>query len=314
MRQRITSTFVALVIPLMAAMVLLAAAACTTETTRLSATSSTSRVQVVTTTVILSDLVKNVGGDRVEVRSILPAGADIHSFQPGPQDSITISDAAVIISNGFGLDDMLGPTIKSAKRGDAVSVVATEGLEVKPLEVVEPDEEDNFLEDDPHFWQSPLYVLHYVERIRDALVQADPDNAQVYQANAASYIQKLQELDLEIVQALSVIPPPRRHLVTFHDAFGYFAARYGWKVSAFVAHDASDVTPGAVAGIMKQLQEEDIPAVFTGPQFNSDIITQAARDAGVRVGVIYSGTLDSTAPTYIDMLRFNAGSLVEHLR
>jgi ABC-type Zn uptake system ZnuABC Zn-binding protein ZnuA len=99
---------------------------------------------------------------------------------------------------------------------------------------------------DPHFWQDPILAIHYVERIRNGLVEADPDNAQVYTANAEAYIQELRELDREIAQTLEAVPPEHRHLVTFHDAFGYFRRRYGWQVSAFVPSDASDITPGAV--------------------------------------------------------------------
>ena len=265
------------------------------------------KIQVVTTTSILADLVKNVGGDRVEVQSIVPSGADIHSFQSTPKHSVAVSKAGVIVSNGFSLDAFLDPLLKSAKRSDAIHVVAAEGLE--PMALPAQDGKSP-----PHFWQNPLHVVYYVERIRDGLVQADPDNVQVYQANADAYIQKLRELDQEIAEALKAVPPERRHLVTFHNAFGYFAGRYGWKVSTFVPGDAGDMTPGAVARVMERIQEEGIPAVFAEPQFNPDVLEQAAKDTGGRVGVIYSDALDARVPTYIDMMRFNVRSLVEHLR
>jgi ABC-type Zn uptake system ZnuABC Zn-binding protein ZnuA len=170
------------------------------------------------------------------------------------------------------------------------------------------------LEGDPHFWQDPTLTINYVERIRDGLVRVDPANRAVYTANAAAYILELQDLDREIAQTLNQVPPERRHLVTFHDAFGYFARRYGWEVSAFVPSDASRVTPVSVVEVMRSIESGGIPAVFAEPQFRADVLEQAARDTGVRVGTIYSDSLDETVPTYIEMMRFNANSLAEHLR
>ena len=334
----------------------------------------TPKVQVATTIAILADFIKNVGGDLVEVRSIIPPGADVHSFQPSPSDSITISGAMLIVSNGSGLDDALDPVFESARDAGAVFIEASEGLETMPIEAMELEEEGEEHHEgeeegeegedhhegeeegeegeehhegeeegeegedhhegeeegeegedhhegeehhhsggDPHFWQDPLNVIHYVERIRDGLSQVDPANAQVYQANADAYIQKLRDLDQEIEQTLSQVPPEHRHLVTFHDAFGYFAQRYGWKVSAFVAHDAGDVTPGAVARVLESIKTEGIPAVFAEPQFNEDVMNEAAQDAGVVVAPIYSDALSDEVPTYIEMMRFNARSLAEHL-
>ena len=257
------------------------------------------RVQVVTTSMILADFVRNVGEDRVEVRSIVPPGADVHSFQSTPRDSIAISDAKVIVSNGLGLDAFLDPLLSSARRSDAVHVIAAEGLGATG---------------GPHFWQNPLYAVHYVERIRDGLIQADPENAQEYQENATAYIQKLHRMDQEIARTLIVVPPQRRRIVTFHDAFSYFAGRYGWKVSALVPGDAGDVTPERVITVMEQIREEGIPAVFVEPQFSPGVLSQAAKDTGISIGLIYSDALDADTPTYMDMMRFNAGSLVEHLR
>ena len=269
------------------------------------------KMQVVTTTAILADFVENVGGDRVEVRSVVPFGADVHSFQSTPADSIAVSKARVIVSNGLGLDSFLDRLFKSSKRSDSVHVVVTEGLSDGPATGIElaQDGGDRSL-GDPHIWQNPLYAAYCVERIRDALVRVDPVNAQEYRANASAYVRKLSELDREIAMTLDAIPPERRHLVTFHDAFGYFARRYGWKVSPFVLGDPTSVTPRTVVEVMHRVKEEGIPVVFAEPQFNSDVLNQAAGDAGVAIGRIYSGTLDAKVTTYIDMMRFNANSLL----
>ena len=270
-----------------------------------------SRVKVVATTTVLADLTNNVGGDLIEVHTLVPPGADIHSFQTTPSDSVAISRARVIVSNGSGLDDFLGPVLQSAGSATAVGVVAAEGLDAEPLlEEVEPASVDD---GDPHFWQDPVYAIYYVERIRDGLVRADPDNESVYRANAESYIQELRELEVEIALVLSEVRPEHRHLVTFHNAFGHFARRYGWRVSAFVSGDGSEVTPGRVVAVLEQIRAEGLPAMFTGPQFTPAVMEQAARDTGVALGTIRS-LVDEDVPTYLDMMRSNANSLVEYLQ
>jgi ABC-type Zn uptake system ZnuABC Zn-binding protein ZnuA len=278
----------------------------------------------VATITVLADLARNVGGDLVEVVTTVPPGADEHSFQTTPLDSIAISEAEVIVSNGFGLDGFLQPLLDSSMSANAVHVVAAEGLEEEAQHFDEPGPPGGAHEDEheaghehaagnPHFWQDPILTIHYVERIRNGLVQADPANRQVYTANAQAYIQQLRALDQEIAQLLEQVPLERRHLVTFHDAFGYFTRRYGWEMSAFASSDASEVTPGAIVSVMQRVRKDGIPAVFAEPQFNSDVLEQAARDAGIRIGIIRA-LPDNGAPTYIDMMRFNVRSLVEYLR
>ena len=281
-------------------------------------------LQVVTTTAILADFVRNVGGERVGVRSIVPPGADVHTFQSTPGDSVSTSRAKLIVSNGFGLDDSLNTLLKGAMKSSAVHVVAAQGLQSVPLKVVALPSRSSGQQNvvghkeqrrsDPHFWQNPLFAIHYVERIRDGLIEADPAGAETYRVNAATYIEELRMMDLEIEGTLSAVPPQRRYLVTFHDAFGYFAERYGWEVLAFVPDDAGDVTPASVVEVMELIKEQDIPAVFAEPQFGGDVLKQAAGDAGVEVGVIYSDAVDSTVSTYLEMMRFNTKTLLRHLR
>ena len=279
------------------------------------------RLKVVTTSPLLADLVKNVGGHLVQVRPVVPPGADVHSFQSTPQDSIAVSGAGLIVTNGSGLDDFLIPMINGAARPETVHVVASEGLQSQPLTDEEPLRQTLGkpasplrYQQDPHFWQNPTYTTHYVRQIRDGLARADGSNAETYQTNADQYIKELLALDREIEGILDQVPPGRRHLVTFHDAFGHFADRYGWRVSSLVANNAGEASPGAITSMLEQIREEGIPAVFAEPQFGSQVIGQAAQDAGVSVGTIYSDILDDRVGAYIDMMRFNANSLAEHLR
>ena len=272
------------------------------------------KVRVVTTMAILADFVRNMGGDRVEVRSIVDPGADVHSFQPTPGDSVAISRAKLIVSNGRGLDAFLDPVIDAAKSSDALHIVAAEGIEFSaPAEAEDSDPEDErgrHGEGDPHLWLNPLNAVRYVERIRDGLAQVDPEGVEEYRAGAEAYASALRALDGEIARALEAVPTERRHLVTFHDAFGHFADRYGWEVAAFVKGDAGEVTPEAVVVVLDRIVEQGIPMVFAEPQFSSDVLHSAASDAGVGVGTIYSDVLDGPASTYLDMMRFNLRSLL----
>lgn len=262
-------------------------------------------VPVVTTTALLADLVKNVGGDQVRVTSMVPPGADIHSFQTTPDDSIVISQARLVVSNGFGLDAFLEPVLRSAIRADTIHIIAAQGL-------------DSMLSGenarDPHFWQNPLFVINYVQRIRDGLADTDPGHTLEYQANAEAYIEDLLKLDQEIAAILGQVQPEFRHLVTYHDAFSHFAGRYGWDVSAFVANDADAVSPAAVVQVMARVSDARSPAVFVEPQFRSEVVQQSARDAGVVVGTIYSELSNEGPSSYIEMMQTNARSLAEHLR
>ena len=271
------------------------------------------RVRVVTTTALLADLVKNVGGDRVQVSSIVPAGADVHSFQTTPDDSVAISQAQMIVSNGFGLDGFLDPVIRSAMRAEAVHVIVTGELE----EAASSDTggfKDEASEADPHFWQDPEFAVRYVQLIRDGLIGVDPDRSPDYRANAEAYGEELRAVDGEIAETLRTVRPEFRHLVTYHDAFSHWARRYGWKVSAFVDSDADEVSPETVVQILDRLEKDSIPAVFVEPQLRTDVIQQAARDAGIAVGIIYSDLSDTGPATYIEMIKFNAQSLANHLK
>lgn len=256
---------------------------------------------VVTTTALLADLVRNVGGDFVEVTALVPPGTEVHSFQSTPADSVAISRAALVISNGGGLDQFLDRVVQGSLSKDAVHVVAAKLLL-------------NSEESDPHYWQNPLFTMKYAEAIRDGLITADSTNAAVYQTNFDSYKEELTKLDFDIASTLNTVAPDRRHLITFHDAFGHFAKRYGWDAAAFVASDGGDVSPGQVVDILEQVRKQGIPAVFAEPQFRADVLDNTANEAGVEIGVIYSDVPGGEVTSYIDMMLFNAKSLARHLR
>ena len=258
-------------------------------------------LSVVTTTALLADLVKNVGGDLVSVTALVPPGADVHSFQSTPADNVAISRAAMVVSNGGGLDQFLDQVIQRSTSDGTVQILAAKAL-------LELDDED------PHFWQNPVFAVRYVESIRDGLIAADPTNADDYQGNFTEYKDRLTKLDFDIASTLNTVDPTRRHLITFHDAFGHLAKRYGWQVTSLVGSDASQVSPSPVVEILEKVREQGLTAVFAEPQFNSDLLKKAAEEAGVEIGPIYSDVQDGEVANYIDMMLFNAKSLARLLR
>ena len=166
---------------------------------------------------------------------------------------------------------------------------------------------------DPHFWQNPRMVVHYVNQIANGLVEADPDNAAAYLDNSAAYIEELKALDAYIADTLASIPDDLRVMVTFHDAFGYFGERYDVEVQAFVSSHGGDVSPDDIANVLELVEHDGLPAVFAEPQFSDDALAQVARDAGIQVGIIRS-LPDDEFPDYIGMMRANADQLAQLLR
>ena len=279
-------------------MLLLAAACASSQPPR---TPSGSPLPVVATTALMADFVRNVGGDLVEVTALVPPGAEVHSFQSTPADSVALSRAALVVSNGGELDGFLDPLIQGSLSKDALHVAAASPLLATG-------------ETDPHFWQNPIFTVTYIEGIRDGLISVDPDNAASYRANFESYRDKLTKLDFDIFSTLNTVGEARRHLITFHDAFGHFATRYGWEVTAFVASDGGEVSPAQVVQILEQVRDKILPAIFAEPQFRVDVLENAAQEAGVEVGIIYSDVLDDEVTSYIDMMLFNAKNLARLLR
>ncbi len=259
-------------------------------------------LMVVTTIPVLADFAVRIGGDGVEVHTLVPSAGDVHSFQSTPRDSVVIGEARLIVVNGGGIDDFLRPVIDAARSDGAVVVEAARDM--IPSATRSPD---------PHFWLDPLQAVTYVEHIRDGLVSADPGKAERYRHNTDVFTAELRALHDELTSTLSAVPIERRVLVSFHDAFGHFGARYGFEVLAFVNGDGGDVTPGALVKVIEAVRARGIDAVFAEPQLRRDVLERVATDAGIAVGEIRSGTFDAIAPNYKEMMRANARSIVEHL-
>jgi zinc/manganese transport system substrate-binding protein len=264
-------------------------------------------VKIVASFSILGDFVRNVGGDRVSVTTLVGPDSDTHVYSPTPADAKKIADAKLIFINGLGFEGWLPRLVKSAA-GKATVVTATSGI--TPLK---------FGSDaDPHAWQSVANAKIYVGNISGALAAADPASAQVFRANAEAYLAKLDALDREVRDAVAKIPEGRRKVISTHRAFGYFAAAYGVEFIAPVGVSTeSEPSARDIAGIITQVRSAKIPAVFLENVSDPRLIRRISAETGAKVGgTLYSDSLTAEkgdAPTYIDMVRHNIKALTSAL-
>jgi zinc/manganese transport system substrate-binding protein len=265
------------------------------------------RLNIVASFSILGDFVRNVGGDRVSLTTLVGPDGDAHVYVPTPADAKKIADAKIVIVNGFGLEGWLPRLVQSAG-GKASIVMATAGI--APLTLGS--------DADPHAWQSVANAKIYVGNIRDALVVADPTSAQVYRASAEAYLAKLDALDHEVRAAVAQIPQSRRKVISTHRAFGYFAAAYGVEFIAPIGVSTeSEASARDIAGIITQVRAAKIPAVFLENVTDPRLIRRISAETGAKVGgTLYSDSLTAEkgeAPTYIEMVRHNIKTLTSAL-
>ena len=283
-----------------------------------SAQEKVAKLEVVATFSILGDLAKNVGGNQVDVNTLVGPNGDVHVYSPTPADAEAIRNARLVIVNGLGLEGWLPRLIESSD-SNAITVVATQGIVPRKIAAGEILSRGHGAGTaDPHAWQSVPNVEIYVGNIRDAMVAADPANATTYKANAAAYLIKLKVLDHEVRETVARIPPERRKVISTHDAFGYFAAAYD---VTFVAPEgvSTETEPSArdIATIIAQIKRERIPAVFLENVSDPRIMRQIASETGAAIGgTLYSDSLTNEkgeAPTYIAMVRHNISTIASAL-
>ena len=268
---------------------------------------------VLATTTVLADIARNVAGDRLSVDSLLPFGADPHSYEPTPADQVKIGKSTVLIVNGLDYEQFLTPLLENAG-GQRLILTASDGLERRQME------EEGKTVTDPHMWLDPNRVVRYVENIRDGLSKVDPDGTAIYKSNADTYIAKLQDLDGWIKEQVSEIPAEQRLLVTNHESLGYFSERYGFKVIGEVLQSVSSVaSPSArqMAALVDQIKATRAPAIFLDVADNPDLAKQIARETGVKVVTdLHLESLADGAPagTYIDMMKSNVTAIISALR
>lgn len=265
---------------------------------------------VLTSTTILADITRQVAGDRLPVESLLPVESDPHSYQATPQDLARISESELIITNGAGYEQFLESVLHNAD-GERTLIEASTGVGLRK------DAEHGV---DPHGWLDPNLVLVYVENIREGLTHFDPDGEAVYKSNADVYAAELEQLDAWIVEQVNGIPAEKRLLVTNHEAFGYFAERYGFTIVGTVVESfSSDASPSAqqLAALIDQIESSGAPAIFLDASDNTLLARQIAEETSVNVVTdlhLESLTEGSPAGTYIDMMKDNVSKIVDALK
>lgn len=271
---------------------------------------------MVTTLPVFQDIAHQVGGERVDVSALFPAGSDPHTYEPAPRDVAGLARADIVISNGLHLEGGSTTDLIDANLADGASHVRLGEEAVEAGITVLELNEGGRIEDDPHLWLSVDNAREYARVIRDALTDSDPEGADEYAANYGTYTAELDDLDGYVSNRLSGVPEDRRSLVTTHDAFGYMAEYMDFEVLAFVAESPGQ-EPSAqdVAQLGEEIEGSGVPAVFEEPQLGAEtsVLRQAASDVGVEVCTLYSDSLDDDVPTYIDLIRFNAGELARCL-
>jgi len=265
------------------------------------------RLNVVASFSILGDFVRTIGGDRINLTTLVGPDSDVNVYTPAPGDAKRIAEAKLVIVNGLGLEGWLPRLVQSS---GAKAQVVTASAGIAPLKLGSAV--------DPHAWQSVPNAKVYVTDIANALAAADSDDGDFFSAQAKAYLDKLEALDREVRDAVAKIPPERRKVISTHDAFGYFAAEYGIQFIAPLGV-STETEPSArdIAGIIGQIKAQKIPAVFLENVSDDRLIRRIAAETGAKVG----GTLISDgltgekgpAPTYIDMVRHNIKALTSAL-
>jgi ABC-type Zn uptake system ZnuABC Zn-binding protein ZnuA len=269
------------------------------------------RLTVVATTTVFADMVQQVGGDLVTATSLVPKNGDVHTFAPRPADIQAVAQAKLLVMNGLGLDDWLERTIANASASGTPLVklgVDLPGVELLPGE--EPGTQN------PHLWMDVTYAELYVERIAAALKSADPSNATRYDTQAAAYRQRLETLDASVKAKIATIPEENRKLVTFHDAFPYYARAYGITIVG-VAVEAPGQDPSAAytAQLITAIKDAHVKAIFSESQFPTKLVDQVAAETGATVvSNLYDDALGDQVDSYEAVITWDTDQLVNALK
>lgn len=277
------------------------------------------RLRVVATTSIVADIVRQVGGDAIELATLLPVGTDPHSFQPAPRDAALLSQADIIFINGAGLEEFLAPLLENA--GSNARVVSlSEDVPLRSFSLAGESVDEHESGQDPHVWTDPTNVVLWVKAVEKNLSDLDPTNSQGYQSQAESFIRQLNELDTWIQTEVEQVPPEKRKLVTDHISLGYFAGRYGFEqIGAVIPAASTMAQPSAqeLALLEDAVKSYAVTAIFIDQAVNPALAQRIAEDTGVRLATFYSGSLsaaDGPASTYLEYMRYNVRVIVDNLK
>lgn len=274
-----------------------------------SAQASEKKFKVVTTFTVIQDIAQNVAGDAAIVESITKVGAEIHEYDPTPQDITKVLSADLVLWNGLNLELWFKRFFEDVK--DVPSVVVTEGIE--PMPIREGSYKGN---PNPHAWMSPTLALIYIENIRAAFVKYDPKNTATYNKNAADYISKIKALDAPLRERLAKIPEAKRWLVTSEGAFSYLARDYNLKEAYLWPINAEQQgTPQQVRQLIDLVRANDIPVIFSESTISDKPAKQVSKETDIKYGgVLYVDSLSTKngpVPTYIDLLKVTVETIAK---
>lgn len=266
---------------------------------------------VLTTFTILADIAQNVAGDKLVVESITRIGAEIHGYEPTPSDLTKAQSADLILYNGMNLERWFEKFLGNVK--DVPSVLLTEGIEPIPIGEGPYTDKPN-----PHAWMSPRNALVYVENIRQAFVELDPDNADTYNTNAAAYTQQLKAIDRQLQADLEQVPASQRYLVSCEGAFSYLARDYEMKeIYMWPINAEQQFTPKQVQGVIEEVKANDVPMVFCESTVSDEGQKQVAKTTGARFGgnlyVDSLSTDEGPVPTFLELLEYDARTITNGL-
>ena len=274
-------------------------------------------LEVVTSFSILADMVKEVGGDKVNIKNLVGPNGDAHVYQPTPNDAKLIANSGLLVINGLGFEGWMSRLIKSSGYKGLV-ITASKGI--KPLPLENSHHKHGYKhQDDPHAWQNLPNAKQYVLNIMAGLSLADPANADFYKRNGQRYIEQIMSLDAEIRAKIAEIPSQNRKLVTSHDAFAYFAISYRIEFhSPTGLSTEAEASAHNVAKLITLIRKEKIRAVFVENISDPRLLEQILKESGAQIGgSLFSDALSNPqgpAPTYLQMIRHNVTTLVEALR
>ncbi|UFU00756.1 metal ABC transporter substrate-binding protein [Radiobacillus kanasensis] len=303
---------------MMATLAITLLSACSESTNHSSGKSSDGKVQVVTTYSIVYDIVKNVGGDLVDIHSLAPIGSNPHEYDPLPEDVQKTTDADAVFYNGLNLeagnawfDDLMETTGKDGE--DAPVFRMSEG--VKPMYLTT---EGNEGEEDPHAWLDVENGIKYAENARDGLIKVDPDNKEVYEKNAEDYIAKLEKLHDEAISEFNKIRKEQRVLVTSEGAFKYFSKAYGFQAEyIWEINQENQGTPEQITRIVDIINEKQIKGLFLETSIDPRSMEAVSSETGVDImGEVFTDSLGEPGEdgdTYIDMMEWNINTIKEGL-
>lgn len=266
--------------------------------------------KVVSTASIFADMAENIAGGHLDIQTIVPIGGDPHTYEPRPSDARLVAEADLILKNGLTFEGWLNELIENSGT-EAEVVLITENVNA-----IKSEKYKNSA--DPHAWMDASFGLIYIENIKNALVDLDPDNKEVYEFNYEAYRGQLEELDNYITKEIEKIPQEQRILITSHDAFQYYGRRYGIQLESVLGISTeTEAQTSDVIRLNKVIRENNIPAVFIESTVNPKLLAQLASDNNVAIGgELFAdsiGDKDSPAPSYYDMLKHNTDVIVKAL-